>query len=155
MNTKYISSSAVKNISIFHECLARVKMLIFSPHEMKYIWYLQKKKVNFLFILYSTEIQKSKLNFLLGRFSFDLTFAVCLLGITLGVNIGCKHSLHLENGLESYFNKWNARNQHLKKVYWVYLREGVTCKLALHQIKQWRHYVWCWSHNMRSVIFDK
>ena len=64
-------------------------MLIFSPHEMKYIWYLPKKKVNFLFILYSTEIQKSKPNFLLGRFSFDLTFVVCLLGITLGVNIVC------------------------------------------------------------------
>ena len=40
VNTKYISSSAVKKISIFHECVARVKMLIFSPHEMKYIWYL-------------------------------------------------------------------------------------------------------------------
>ena len=37
--------------------------------------------------LYSTEIQKSQPYFLLGRFSFDLTFAVCLLGITLGVNI--------------------------------------------------------------------
>ena len=64
-------------------------MLIVSPHEMKYIWYLPKKKVNFLFILYSTEIQKSKPNFLHGRFSFDLTFAVCLLGITLGVNVVC------------------------------------------------------------------
>ena len=63
-------------------------MLIFSQHEMKYIWYLPKKG-NFLSILYSTEIQKSKPNFLLGRFSFDLTFAVCLLGITLGVNIVC------------------------------------------------------------------
>ena len=52
VNTKYISSSAVKKISIFHECVARVKMLIFSTHEMKYIWYLTKKKVNFLFILY-------------------------------------------------------------------------------------------------------
>ena len=64
-------------------------MLIFSPYEMKYIWYLPKKKVNFLFILYSTEIQKSQPNFLLGRFSFHLTFAVCLLGITLGVNLVC------------------------------------------------------------------
>ena len=63
-------------------------MLIFSLHEMKYIWYLPKK-VNFLFILYSTEIQKSQPNFLLGRFSFDLTFAVCLLGITLGVHVVC------------------------------------------------------------------
>ena len=40
VNTKYISSSAVKKISIFHECVAQVKMLIFSPHEMKYILYL-------------------------------------------------------------------------------------------------------------------
>ena len=64
-------------------------MLIFSPHAMKYIWYLPKKKVNFLFILYSTEIQQSKPNLLLGRFSFDLTFPVCLLDITLGVNIVC------------------------------------------------------------------
>ena len=86
VNTKYISSSAVNKISIFHECVARVKMLIFSPHEMKCIWYLPKKS-NFLFILYSTEIQKSQPYFLLGRFLFDLTFAVCLLGITLGVNI--------------------------------------------------------------------
>ena len=49
----------------------------------------QKKKVNFLFISYSTEIQKSQPNFLLGRFSFDLTFAVCLLGITLGAKLVC------------------------------------------------------------------
>ena len=88
MKTKYISSSAVKKISIFHERVARVKMLIFSPHEMKYFWYLPKK-VKFLFILYSTEIQKSQPYFLLGRFAFDLTFAVCLLGITLGVNVVC------------------------------------------------------------------
>ena len=33
------------------------------------------------------EIQKSQPYFLLGRFSFDLTFAVCLLGIALGANI--------------------------------------------------------------------
>ena len=64
-------------------------MQIFSPNEMKYFWYLPKKKVNFLFILYSTEIQKSQPHFLLGRFAFDLTFAVCLLGITLGVNVVC------------------------------------------------------------------
>ena len=88
VNTKYISSSAVKTISIFHECVAQVKMLIFSPHEMKNIWYLPKKS-KFSFIFYSTEIQKSQPYFLLGRFSFDLTFAVCLLGITLGVNIVC------------------------------------------------------------------
>ena len=64
-------------------------MLIFSPHKMKYIWHLPKK--SFLFILYSTEIQKAQPNFFLGRFSFDLTFAVCLLGITMGVNIVCTY----------------------------------------------------------------
>ena len=83
-----MSSSAMKKISIFHECVAQVKMLIFSPHEMKYIWYLSIK-VNFLFILYSTEKQKAQPIFFLGHFSFELTFAVCLLGITLGVSRVC------------------------------------------------------------------
>ena len=63
-------------------------MLIFSPHEMKYIWNLPKK-VNFLFILYSMEMQKAQPNFSPGRFLLDLTFSVCLLGITLGVNTVC------------------------------------------------------------------
>ena len=41
-----------EKISIFHECVARMKMLIFSPHEIKYIWYLPKKsKFSFNFIL--------------------------------------------------------------------------------------------------------
>ena len=26
---------------------------------------------------------------------------------------------------------------------------------TLRQVKPWRHYVWWWRHNMRSVIFDK
>ena len=64
-------------------------MLILSPHEMKYIWYLPMRS--------KFSKHKAQPNFFLGRFSFDLTFAVCLLGITLGV-------LHLENGLESYFD---------------------------------------------------
>ena len=52
VNTKYNSSSAVKKISIFQECAARVKMLIFPQHEMKYIWYLpEKSKFSFYFIL--------------------------------------------------------------------------------------------------------
>ena len=38
VNTTHISSSAVKKISIFQKCVERVKMLIFSPHEMKYFW---------------------------------------------------------------------------------------------------------------------
>ena len=122
-------------------------MLIFSPHEMKCIWYLPKKsKFSFYFILNgNTEITT-----LLFTWSFLVWFDFC--SVFIGYNIGCKHSLHLENGLESYSNEWNARNQHLKKVYWVCLRVGVTCKLALRQVKQWRHYVWCWRHNMHSVI---
>lgn len=35
----------------FHECEARVKMQMFSKHEMKYFWYLPKKsKFSFYFI---------------------------------------------------------------------------------------------------------
>ena len=56
-------------------------MLIFSPHEMKYIWNLPKK-VNFLFILYSMEIQKAQPNFSPGRFLLDLTFSVSRMGIS-------------------------------------------------------------------------
>ena len=61
---------------------------IFTARDEIYLVFA-KKKVNFLFILYSTEIQRSQPYFLLVRFSFDLTFAVCLLGITLGVNVVC------------------------------------------------------------------
>ena len=72
VNTKYISASSVKKISIFRECVARAKTQIFSLQEIKYTWYLPKKsKFSFYFIL----------------------------------NIESKHSLHLENGLESYFNE--------------------------------------------------
>ena len=56
---------------------------IFTARDEIYLVFA-KKKVNFLFILCSSEIQKAQSNFFLGRFLFDLTFAVCLLGITLG-----------------------------------------------------------------------
>ena len=56
-------------------------MVIFSLHEMKYNWYsLIKSKISSYFIL-KVELQR----FLPGRFSFDLTSPVCLLG-----NLGCK-----------------------------------------------------------------
>ena len=94
VNTKYISSSAVKKKSVFFTSYALVKMLIFSLHEMKYIWYLPKKsKFSFYFIL------KAQPNFFHCCFSFDLTFSVC------------------RKWLKLYFNERNARNQHLKKVY--------------------------------------
>ena len=63
-------------------------MLIFSPHEMKYIWYLPKKSKFSLYFILNGNTEITTL-LLLGRFSFDLTFAVCLLGITLGVNTVC------------------------------------------------------------------
>ena len=105
VNTKYISSSAVKKISIFHECVARVKMLIFSPHEMKYIWYLSRKsKFSFYFILNGN----TEITILLFTWSFLVRFDFC--SVFIGYNIGCKRglckrSLHLENGLESYFKE--------------------------------------------------
>ena len=46
VNTKYISLDALK-ISV----ISRVKLLIFSTHEMKYICGIYRKKVHFLFIL--------------------------------------------------------------------------------------------------------
>ena len=78
MNIKFISSSAVKKIIIFYECVAQVKMLIFSPHMV----FVEKSKFSFYFILNGNTESTS-------RFSFDLTFVLCLLGITLGVNIIC------------------------------------------------------------------
>ena len=86
VNTKYICIECGEKISTFHECIARVKMLIFSPHKMKNIWYLPKKsKFPFYFLLNGN----TDITALLFTLSFDLTFAVCLLGITLGANIVC------------------------------------------------------------------
>ena len=73
VNTKYISSSAVKKINIFHECVARVKMLIFSPHEMKYIWYMPKKSKVSLFF---TQWKYRNHNLLFTR-SFLVRFDFC------------------------------------------------------------------------------
>ena len=63
-------------------------MLIFSRLEMKYIWYLPKKSKFSFYFMHNDNTECPTL-LLLCRFSFDLTFAVCLLGITLGVNIVC------------------------------------------------------------------
>ena len=49
--TKYISSNVLK-YQHFHECVARVKVMIFSIHEMKYFLDLpEKSKFSFYFIL--------------------------------------------------------------------------------------------------------
>ena len=81
VNTKYISSSAVKKICIFHECVARVKMLTFSPHEKKYIWYLPKKsKFSFYFILNGN----AEITTLLFTWSFLVRFDFC--SVFIGFN---------------------------------------------------------------------
>ena len=61
---------------------------IFTARDEKYLVFAEKKsKFSFYFLLNgNTEITTL---LLLGRFSFDLTFAECLLGITLGVNVVC------------------------------------------------------------------
>ena len=60
---------------------------IFTARDEIYLVIAEKSKFSLYFILNgNTEFHPY---FLLGRFSFDLTFAVCLLGITLGVNIVC------------------------------------------------------------------
>ena len=61
MNTKYISLSGV------------------AVQDEIYLEFAQKE-VNCLFILYWKEIQKAQPNLFSGRFSFDLTFSVCILG---------------------------------------------------------------------------
>ena len=58
MNAKYISSSAVKN-QYYHECVARVYQLIFSPHVLVFT----EKNLLILCILYSGEIKKANLTF--------------------------------------------------------------------------------------------
>ena len=74
-----------------------VKMLIFSLHEIKYIWYLPRKsKFSFYFILN----RNTEITTLLFTWSFLVRFD--FFSVFIGYNIGCKHSLHLENGLESY-----------------------------------------------------
>ena len=75
-------------------------MLIFSPHEMNIFGICRKKsKFSLYFILNgNTEITT-----LLFTWSFLVRFDFC--SVFIGYNIGCKLSLHLENGLESYFNE--------------------------------------------------
>ena len=89
MNAKYISSSAVKN-QYYHECVARMYLLIFSPQ----VWYLPNNSFDFMhFIL--RRIKESKLNFLV------VSCPIWQFRVTIGFH----HSLHLENGLEEHFNE--------------------------------------------------
>ena len=69
------------NRLIFHECVARVTLLIFPIHEMKYFCYLPKK------IIFS--VKGEKLYFFHSHFSLTLLDPARLEGIILGVNAVC------------------------------------------------------------------
>ena len=58
---------------------------IFTERDEIYLVFTPKK-VNFPFIYTQWKIQKAQPNFFPGRFSFDLTFSVCLVTIILDVN---------------------------------------------------------------------
>ena len=88
VNIKYIFHRVQWKNQYFSRVCSQVKMLIFH-HRRWNIFGICWKKVNFLFILYSTEIHKVQPNYSPHRFSFNLTFSECLLGITLGVKKVC------------------------------------------------------------------
>ena len=67
--------------------LLNLLAIFHGTSEKDEIYLVFAEKVNCLVILYSTEIQKAQINFFFGRFSIDLTFAVCLFGKTICVNI--------------------------------------------------------------------
>ena len=73
---------------------------IFTARDEIYLEFAEKKgKFSFYFILnVNTEIETE-----LFTWSFLVRFDLC--SVFIGYNIGCKPSLHLENGLESYFNE--------------------------------------------------
>ena len=70
MNTKFVSSNVLK-----------IKLLIFSTHEMKFVWYLPKKsKFGFNFF---RKIKGKIISFSPSHFSFSLLASACLVGIIL------------------------------------------------------------------------
>ena len=121
MNAKYISSSAVKN-QYYHECVALVYLLIFSPH----VWYLPKKKsLNFMhFIL--RRIKESKLNFLV------VSCPIWQFRITLSFH----HSLYLEMAWKNILTNETKDVSLLRESSkCAGLRIGVICKLTIAQPK--------------------
>ena len=84
MNIKYISSSAVKNSIFFMSASTSENADIFTTGDEIYLVFAPEKYIFFLFYTQRKYIKHKQL--LSSSFLFDLTFAVCLLGITLGVN---------------------------------------------------------------------
>ena len=92
MNTKYIPLSAVKKSVFYTSAYAD----IFTPRDEIYL------VIFFLFILN----RKTESTTLLFPWSFLVRFD--FFSVFIGYNIGY--------GLESYFNEYIVRNQHLNKV---------------------------------------
>ena len=91
MNTKYISSKVLK-ISVFSRVQSTSDFAdIFNTRDQIVLLYLKTKIAFFLFFIFS-----------LGENLFFPTYFslnIASLSAFSGYNIGCKHSLHLENGL--------------------------------------------------------
>ena len=71
----------------------------FTARDEIYFVFALKSKFSFYFI----HNRNTEITTLLFTWSFLVRFDFC--SVFSGYNIGCKHSLHLENGLESYFNE--------------------------------------------------
>ena len=72
---------------------------IFTARDEIYLVFAEKSKFSLYFILNG----KTEITTFFFTGSFLVRFDFC--SVFIGYNIGCKHSLHLENDLESYFNE--------------------------------------------------
>ena len=73
---------------------------IFNTGDEIFLVFTEKSKFSFYF---SVKGKKPKIFIVLVNFAW----LSGLMGIILGANyIGCKHSVHLENGLQCHFNDW-------------------------------------------------
>ena len=86
-----------------------------------------EKRVNFLFIFFVKG--KTKLFFRVIFVNFARLSAVS------GYNIGCKPSLHLENGLSCHFNRVDKKKFAVKEIRLNCRRTDVACNLALRELK--------------------
>ena len=84
MNIKYISLTVLR-ITVISRVRRRVKFLMFSTYEMKYFWYLPKKKSFFLSFLTKRNNGKQTTS-KLTVFSLILLDSARLMGIIVGVD---------------------------------------------------------------------
>ena len=105
-----------------------MKLLIFSTNEMKYFGLFTEKKVIFLFIFFVKG--KTTHLFLVIFVNFARLSALS------GYNIGCKPSLHLENGLSCHFNRVDKKKFAVKESRLNCRQTDVACNLALRELKR-------------------